>query len=463
MTAPDPESDEQSQTTRGHYYDKTERSRDLHEEASGYMPGGNARSGLYHAPYPSFIESAHGCRVTDVDGNEYLDFINNMTSLVHGHGAPSCIDPAIDVLENSSAPGGPTRHEVDFAHHMCERVPGLDGIQMTNSGTEATMTAIRAARAYTGKTTIAKFEGTYHGSHNDVMMSVRPSRDLAGPPERPNSVPATSGLPESTGEEVIALPFNDADATLERLEAQLPDLAGVIIAPYMGTWIVPANEEFLTALAEFTDEHDVPLIVDEVVSFRVAYGGPHTEFGIEPDLMTFGKMISGGVPGGAFGGRDGVMGNFGRDGPIDMYHSGTYTGNPLMAAAGLGSLSAFDESEVDRLNAMCRSLVEQCREVASDRGIALEVTRAGSLFSFWLSSRPVENYRDIARTSRDLEKQLYFELLREGVRISTPKLLGSLSTPMTDREIEEFTDAFDTALGRLKPRVREHAPSLVTD
>lgn len=463
MTAPDSESDEQRRTTRGHYYEKTEQSRELHEEASKHMAGGNARSGLYHSPYPSFIESADGCWVTDADGNEYLDFINNMTSLVHGHGAPSCIDPAIEVLETSSAPGGPTQHEIDFARHMCERVPGLDSIQMTNSGTEATMTAIRAARAYTGKTTIAKFEGTYHGSHNDVLMSVRPTRELAGPPERPKSVPATSGLPESTRGEVIALPFNDADATIDRLEEQLPDLAGVIIAPYMGTWIVPAKQEFLTSLAEFTYEHDIPLIVDEVVSFRVAYGGPHTEFGIEPDLMTFGKMISGGVPGGAFGGKEKIMENFGRDGPMDMYHSGTYTGNPLMATAGLGSLAAFDESEVDRLNALCHSLVEQCREIASDRGIALEVTSVGSLFSFWLSPRPVENYRDIARTSRGLEKQLYFELIRENVRISTPKLLGSLSTPMTEQEIEEFTDAFDTALGRLKPRVREHAPSLVTD
>lgn len=157
------------------------------------------------------------------------------------------------------------------------------------------------------------------------------------------------------------------------------------------------------------------------------------------------------------------MENFGLSGPIDMYHSGTYTGNPLMAAAGLGSLEAFNESEVARLNSLCQSLVEQCRDIADDRGIALQVTRAGSLFSFWLSSRPVENYRDIARSSRELEKQLYFELLREGVRISTPKVLGSLSTPMTGAEIDEFVEAFDVALDRLKPRCQEHAPSLVTN
>lgn len=423
------------------------------------MPGGNTRGVLHYPPYPAYLAEGEGATVTDVDGNEYLDFLNNYTSLIHGHAPRESSEAAIDAIRGGSAPGGPTTEELEWARHLVRRAPAIEKIRFANSGTEATMNAIRAARAYTGNDAIAKFEGAYHGTHDDAQVSVHPPSHLAGPADDPRSVPDSAGVPDSKREEVIALPFNDAEATVEKLERRRDDLAGVMVAPNMGSAVIPIDDDFVRTLAEWTDREDVPLIFDEVISFRVAYGGAHAALDIEPDLVTYGKLVGGGFPVGAFGGREELMAPYDPRGGSDVVHSGTFNANPVTAAAGLATLENFDESEVERLNELGEDLARASRDVIDDRGMNLQFNRVGSLFNLYLTPRPVETFRDEGG-SEELEHRLFHELLSEGVRVA-PKLMGCLSTPMGESEVDRFVEALDTALGRVRPAFETRAPALL--
>ncbi len=447
------------------YYDRTGTSRSLFHEAKEHMPGGNTRSGVCHPPHPTYLESGDGCYVTDVDGNEYLDFVNNMTSLIHGHAAPEVIEPAIEAIRASNAPGGPTRTEIDYAEHFHDRVPGLDSIRFTNSGTEAVMNAVRAARAHTGNETIAKIEGLYHGSFDDVQVSVHPPQELAGPPHAPESVANIAGVPDSTVDNVLALPFNDLEAAEDRLAAE-DDLAGILVAPYMGTKMIPGEKSYIQGLASLADEHDVPLIFDEVVSFRFAYGGSHTLYDIDPDIMTFGKVIGGGFPVGAFGGKERIMQAYGDSTDLHISHSGTFNANTATVTAGLATLEAFDEAAVERLNGLGEALTAGVEDILDDRSLDVQFHCPASIFKFYFTPDPVDNYRDSLGAHEAIEERLFFELMDEGVRVapaSLPTLLGSLSTAMGDAEIEQYLDALDAALGRTMPHIERHAPELVVD
>lgn len=441
------------------YVERTVESRDRYEEATEYLPGGNTRGVLYYPPYPAYIESADGAVVTDVDGNEYLDFLNNYTSLIHGHTPAPSIEAAGDAIRSGPAPGGPTPVEIDWAKHLVDRAPAVESVRFTNSGTEATMNAIRAARAYTGRDVIAKFEGGYHGTQDAVQMSVHPPGHLAGPPQRPNTVPDSSGIPASTRDEVITCPYNHADATLERLDDVTEDLAGVILCPTLGSSVITAKAGFIEALDDWTTQHDVPLIFDEVISFRVAYGGAHAEYAIDPDLVTYGKLIGGGFPVGAFGGREEVMAPYDPRGGSDIVHSGTFNANPVTASAGLATLEAYDSEAVTRLNDLAGTLVTGVRDVTIDRGLDLQINQSGSLFNVYLSPTPIEDYRGKSEPEA-LVHELFLTLLNDGIRLA-PKLMGCLSTPMGEAAVNRFIEAFDDALGMLKPEFEARAPDLV--
>lgn len=456
-TKESPKSRERSPFER--YYERTERSRQYYEAACTCMPGGNTREVLYYQPYPAYLTDGDGATVVDADGNEYLDFLNNYTALIHGHAPRDSSEAAIDAIRRGSAPGGPTPDEIEWARHLVDRAPAVEKIRFTNSGTEATMNAIRAARTYTGNDVIAKFEGSYHGTNDDALMSVHPPHRLAGPAEDPNSVPESAGIPESKREDVIAMPFNDIDATVEKLNRHRDDLSGVLIAPYMGSSVVPIDDEFIHALANWTDREDVPLIFDEVISFRVAYGGAHSALNVEPDLVTYGKVIGGGFAVGAFGGREELMAPFDPRGGAAVVHSGTFNANPVTAAAGLAALENFDENEVDRLNELGAYLADSSRDVIEDRGLNLQVNRVGSLFNIYLTPNAVETFRDQVG-SAELERQLFHELLAEGVRLSSG-LMGCMSTPMDEGDVDRFAEALDAALARMRSTFEIRAPSLV--
>jgi glutamate-1-semialdehyde 2,1-aminomutase len=442
------------------YRERTGASRDLYEEARESMPGGGTRNAVYHAPYPAYLTEGEGPRVTDEDGNTYLDFLNNYTTLIHGHADPDVVGPAVERVKRGNALGGPHREQIEWARHLCERAPAVERIRFTNSGTEATMNAIRAARAYTGNDVVAKFEGVYHGTHDDVQVSVGPPTHLAGPARDPESVPESAGLPASTTEEVITLPFNDPDAAERKLERHREDLAGVILCPLMGSKVVPGTDAFIDRLDEWTTEADVPLIFDEVISFRVSEGGAHADYGVEPDLVTFGKIIGGGFAVGAFGGRAAVMSGFDPRGGPEIVHSGTFNANPVTAAAGLAAMEAYTAEEAGRINDLAADIVARSRETFDDHGIAAEITHYGSLFNVYLTDGPVEDYRTAHASHHGLEERLYFELLEEGIR-TAPKLMGCTSTAMDEAEADAFVEGLDAALGRLRPAVEAHAPDLV--
>ena len=441
------------------YHERTEVSRAHYEEACEYLPGGNTREVLYYEPYPAYLVGGEGAYVTDADGTEYLDLLNNYTSLIHGHAPPESVEAAVDAVRRGSAPGGPTSDEIDLARHLVERAPAVEKVRFTNSGTEATMNAIRAARAYTGNDVIAKFEGAYHGTHDDAQVSVHPPRHLAGPADAPESVPDSAGVPASKREEVIALPFNDAEATVETLDRHREELAGVLVAPYMGSAVIQIDDGFLGTLSEWTDREDVPLIFDEVISFRVAYGGAHAALEVEPDLVTYGKVVGGGFPVGGFGGREELMAPFDPRGGSTVVHSGTFNANPVTASAGLATLERFDERAVERLDELGAYLATASRDVIADRGMKLQVNRVGSLFALYLTPHPVETFRDTDGVDA-LERRLFHELMEEGVRLA-PTLMGCLSTPMDEPEVDRFVEALDSTLSRMRPTVTARAPALL--
>jgi len=430
------------------YLTATERSRELHHEAREHLPGGNSRTTLHFEPYPLYIEDAEGCRVTDADGNEYVDFFNNATSLIHGHAPESVTEAAAAAARSGSAPGGPTPSEIDLAAHLTDRIASVDRVRFTNSGTEATMHAVRAARAYTGESTIAKFEGIYHGTHDVAQVSVAPPVHLAGPAEDPTAVPDSAGVHPAVTEDTVVVPFNSVAATREKLERHADDLAGVLIHPLMGINVIPAGEEFVAMLEEFTDAHDVPLIFDEVVSFRIAHGGAQERYGVEPDITALGKVIGGGFPAGAVGGREDIMSLFDPTAHGEIAHGGTFNANPVTMRAGLTAMEEYDRDAVKRVNGLAASLVERAREVFREHAVEARVNRSGSLFNVYFSDQPVTDYRSRVASSSREEQRLFHLLLNEGVRLS-PGLMGAVSTPMTESEVDGFVDALGSAVERL--------------
>lgn len=430
------------------YRTDTDRSRDFHREARGHLPGGNTRTTLHFDPYPLYVDDGEGCRVTDVDGNEYVDFFNNATSLIHGHAPEAVVEAAATAARSGSAPGGPTRSEIDLAAHLTDRLPGADRVRFTNSGTEATMHAVRAARAYTGESTVAKFEGIYHGTHDVAQVSVSPPVHLAGPADDPTAVPDSAGVHPAVVDDTVVLPFNSPAATRAKLEHHADELAGVLIHPLMGTSVIPADEELIAMLDEFTDAHDVPLIFDEVVSLRIAHGGAQSLYGVSPDLTALGKIVGGGFPAGAVCGREGIMSLFDPTSHGEVAHSGTFNANPVTMRAGLAAMEGFDPDAVARVNGLTESLVERVRAVFRDHDIDARVTRSGSLFNLYFTDRPVTDYRSKVSSSSTKEQRLFHLLLNEGVRMA-PGLMGAVSTPMTEAEVDGFVDAVRASAGRL--------------
>ncbi len=430
------------------YRRSTDESRRLHEEACSHLPGGNTRTTLHFDPYPLYIDEASGCRVTDVDGNEYIDFFNNATSLIHGHTYEPVATEAKRAVETGSAPGGPTASEVELAAHLTDRIPSVDKVRFTNSGTEATMHAVRAARAYTGASRIAKFEGIYHGTHDTAQVSVSPPLHLAGPADDPHSVPDSAGVHPAIVEDTVTLPFNATGDARAKLNSYAEELAGVLIHPLMGTNIIPASGELMTMLDEFTDQHDIPLVLDEVVSFRIAHGGAQSVYDVSPDITALGKIIGGGFAAGAVGGRDDIMSLFDPKANARVSHSGTFNANPVTMRAGLSALENLPPEELDRINSLTESLVERAEAVISKSDISAQINTAGSMFNVYFSDEPVTDYRSKTAASSEKEQRLFHLLLDEGVRMA-PGLLGAVSTPMTETEVDQFVDALRSSLRTL--------------
>jgi glutamate-1-semialdehyde 2,1-aminomutase len=437
------------------YLEPGSRSAELYARARKVMPGGNTRTTVFARPYPAYVASARGATVTDVDGQTRLDFVNNYTSLIHGHAHPRIVEAVSRQLGLGSAVSFPTEAEVRLAELLVERVDSIERIRFTNSGTEAVMMAIQAARAFTGRSRIAKFEGCYHGSYDYAEVSVGPALDAAGEPSAPHSVPESAGVARSVAQEVVVLPFNDADA-VERLVARhAPDLAAVIVdpLPHRSGFLDPARE-FLPRLRQVTRAHDVLLISDEIISFRLDYGGPQQRFGYQADLTTLGKIIGGGFPVGAFGGRADVMSVFDPStSRARVPHGGTFNANPVTMIAGFEAMAMMGPDDYARLAALGERVRTGLADVIEARGVSWQVTGQGSLFRLHAHPRPLADYRSSLTTAEEgkAAEDFYWAMLGNGI-VLMPELAGCLSTAMSEAEVDQLVDAADRAFGLIEAR-----------
>jgi glutamate-1-semialdehyde 2,1-aminomutase len=394
------------------------------EEFRRYLPGGDSRSTLFYPPYPAVLVRGEGCRVTDLDGNRLLDFTGNHSVLVHGYGAPAVQEAIRRQVESGTCFPGPTNVQLQLARHLVERIGSVERVRFTNSGTEAVMMGVRGARRHTGRRMVAKLEGGYHGTSEDVMGSVHP--------------------------DLVVLPADDAEAAVALLEQRASEIAALLVEPVQGSaGMIPLDAGFLRALREATRRLGIVLIFDEVVSLRVAYGGAEEHFGVTPDLCCLGKLIGGGLPLGAFGGREEIMAQFDPSrGPPRIPHPGSYNANPISLAAGLAALELLTRDAVTRLNVAGERVRAELVRVFADAGIPASVTGLGSLFGIHLTDAPVRTVRDAERADAALRHRIFLGLYDEGILID-PRGVGTLSTAIGEPEIERFAAGMRTVLSRL--------------
>ena len=412
----------------------TTRSRELYEQALQVMPGGVTRTSIYSEPYPIYAARGEGCRVWDVDGTRRLDLVVNYTALVAGHAHPAVVEAIREQAARGTSFAAPNPPEVALARELVERIASIEKIRFTNSGTEATMMALRLARAHTGRTKFAKVEGGYHGSH-----------DLVQDPEVAGTLP-------DVGEFAVVVPYNDAAGATAILDRHGAELAAVIVEPILGSGgMIPADPEYLRALRAACDRHGSLLIFDEVISFRVARGGAQELYGIRPDLTTLGKVIGGGLPVAAFGGRADVMELLDPRRPGFLPQAGTLNGHPLGMAAGVATLALLTPevyAELDRRGERTR---EGLRALFAEHEIPAQVTGVSSLMQIHFTPEPVRSSRDVQRTDARRRKEFVLGLCNHGVLLNS-RGMAALSTPVGEAEIDEFLEAVDTVLTEARAR-----------
>ncbi len=431
------------------YRKHTPKSDALYQRAKRVMPGGDTRTGTWHLPYPLFAARGHGCRLWDADGNEYLDFLNNFTSLLHGHAQPNVHEALVSQSTQGTVHGTANELQVRLAETLVERVASVDQVRFCNSGSEATMFALRAAKAFTGKVKVMKMEGGYHGSHDWVSVAMAP----------PYETKATAGLSPGALGEVVLGSFNDLDYTASLIRKNKDELAAVIVEPMMGAaGGIVAEPEFLRGLRKVTAECGVMLILDEIITFRLGYGGLQEHFGVRPDLTTFGKIIGGGLPVGAFGGRSDVMAAFDPTRPGAITHSGTYNGNAATMAAGLKTLELFPRAAVAELNRKGDALRADLNGIVSTAGVDAIVTGFGSVMQVHFQAPPLRNARDAGRGDKRLLRVLHLALLTAGV-FGPSRQMYILSTAMTDDVLRTMAERFETAISRITAAARTVAGS----
>ena len=424
------------------YRARTPKSAALHAQARELIAGGSTRSVTLFAPYPVYMADGCGCRVRDVDGNEYIDFIGNFASMIHGHANPTIVAAIRDQLARGTDFGAPTELQLRFARELKARVPSVERVRFTNSGSEAVMFAIRAARAFTGKTKILKFEGSYHGGYDTVEMSVDPGADA---PLWPDARAASAGLPADAELHTLVAPYNDARRADEIVRTHAADLAAVIVEGVTMRGTIAADPLFVRHLREVTGDLGVLLIMDEIVTFRLAPGGAQEMLGVVPDLTTFGKVIGGGLPVGAFGGRADIMDALDPARVPSVHHSGTFAGNAATMAGGLAALALLTRSEIERVNALGNTLREGLRDACKHAGVPAQVKGAGTLATIHFTSTPVRDYRGALTADRALARRLHLALLNRGI-FARSSAGFFLSTAMGDVEIEHTVNAVADAL-----------------
>ena len=422
----------------------------LHKKASTFMPGGDTRNSIYWDPFPIYITSGDGTTLTDADGNQRTDFVNNMTTLILGHRPPEVTSALAEQISKGLSFPAPSPSVVRWAELMCERVPSLDKVRFVNTGTEATLNAIRAARAFTGKQKLVKCEGAYHGNHDAIQISVAPPLDEAGKAESPESVAAFPGISETAVDDIFIMPFNDIVTAEKIIRKHADELAAVIVEPVNGQCgMVPAKPEFLEGLRRLTDDLGIVLIFDEVIAFRIAYGGAQDYYGVKPDLTCFGKVVGGGMPVGAFGGRDDIMSLWDpSDGGSVVQHAGTFNGNPMTAVAGVATLESLTADKYEYLEHLGNMLRNKLRTLFAELEVPMSVTGVASLFALQFTPTEVIDYRTYATNNKEMLQTMFIGLLNEGFLMSN-RCAGNVSTVHTEDDVDAFVLAVKNVLRRI--------------
>ena len=425
------------------YKAKTSRSRQMYEEALRVMPGGNSRTTTFFDPYPFFITRGAGARIWDADGAERLDFNGNYTSLILGHAHPSVVEAVAEQATRGMSFPGPSEHEVRLAGLLTERIPSMEVVRFANSGTEATMNAVRAARAFTGRAKLAKFEGAYHGTHDWVLVSVSPDPSKSGSRKRPKPVAYSAGVPDTVLKHTVVLPWNDAEACVKILEKLGGDIAALIVDPLMANaGLLAPQDGFLQRLREVTERLGIVLIFDEVISFRVAPGGAQQRFGVRPDLTTLGKIIGGGLAVGAFGGRAEIMNYYDpRGGKGRISHGGTFNANPVTMAGGVATMQELTPEAYAKLDTLGDRLRAGVKRILSKGKQPAQVTGLGSLFWIHWTKKRLSDYRSSRPADAERPLRTFMALLNDGVLL-TQRGLGCCSLAMVDADVDRFLEAF---------------------
>ena len=414
------------------------------------MPGGDTRNSIYWDPFPIYITSGDGTTLTDADGNQRTDFVNNMTTLILGHRPPEVTSALTEQISKGLSFPAPSPSVVRWAELMCERVPSLDKVRFVNTGTEATLNAIRAARAFTGKQKLVKCEGAYHGNHDAIQISVVPPLDEAGKADSPESVAAFPGISETAVDDIFIMPFNDIVTAEKIIRKHADELAAVIVEPVNGQCgMVPAKPEFLEGLRRLTDDLGIVLIFDEVIAFRIAYGGAQDYYGVKPDLTCFGKVVGGGMPVGAFGGRDDIMSLWDpSDGGSVVQHAGTFNGNPMTAVAGVATLESLTADKYEYLEHLGNMLRNKLRTLFAELEVPMSVTGVASLFALQFTPTEVIDYRTYATNNKEMLQTMFIGLLNEGFLMSN-RCAGNVSTVHTEDDVDGFVLAVKNVLRRI--------------
>ncbi|TDM15675.1 glutamate-1-semialdehyde 2,1-aminomutase [Macrococcus bovicus] len=423
------------------------RSEQAFKEAVKVMPGGvNSPVRAFKSVDmdPIFMDHGKGSKIYDIDGNEYIDYVLSWGPLILGHADDKVTAELAKAIQKGTSFGAPTELETKMAELVIERVPSIEMVRMVSSGTEATLAALRLARGYTGRNKILKFIGCYHGHSDSLLIKAGSGVATLGLPDSP-------GVPKGTAENTITVHYNDLEAVKTAFEKFGDDIACVIVEPVAGNMgVVPPGEGFLQGLRDITNEYGSLLIFDEVMTgFRVGYNCAQGYFNVTPDLTCLGKVIGGGLPVGAFGGRKDIMEHIAPAG--DIYQAGTLSGNPLAMTGGYYTLSQLTPDSYAHFNQLGDQLEAGLTEIFAKHGVPITINRAGSMIGYFLNEEKVTNFEVASRSDLKLFAAMYKEMAAQGVFLPPSQFEGMfLSTQHTAEDIDKTLDAFDKALSAVK-------------
>ena len=429
----------------------------IYKRACNVLTGGVSRNTIFKEPHPYYVATAKGSYVTDIEGVERIDFANNMASLIHGHSHPAIVEAVTDQLQRGTAFTMGTEAEVNFAELLIGRSGTFEKMRFVNSGTEAVMTMIKTSRVYTNKPKIAKAEGAYHGTYDYAEVSQTSNPSNWGSIDKPNVNRVVEGTPQGVLDDMVIFPFNDIERTLNILDQHADEIACVLIDPVPHRiGLFAATNEFVEAIYHWTRKNNALMVFDEVVTYRVNYGGKQDSYTVKPDLTAMGKIIGGGFPIGALAGRSDLMEVLDPRGKILRHpHSGTFSANPISTTAGRVAMELFDKEAVLKLNALTNTAIHQIEESIRIADVPVSITGAGSMFRLHLQANKPTGYREAYHTKEKkalINELLDYMFLEENIiMINTGTCM--FATTLTQKEVDRLSEGLLNGFRLIKPKL----------